>query len=155
MVLPLVAMLVIGALEVSRAVMVSHALQEASQAACRVYSVGGTTMADATAIVDAAMANARITNYQVEFVPDKKKDVDKTMKEITVAISVPYADVAWLPPNFLAGATLEGRSVLPADLEVSDGGDQDGYLTTDDDYDGDGYVRHDDNSPDDNFTGQQ
>ncbi len=56
---------------------------------------------------------------------------------------MPFADVAWLPPNFMA-VTLQGRSVLPADLEVSDGGDQDGYQITDDDYDGDGYVRHDD-----------
>ena len=100
MVLPLMVMLVLGALEVARAVMVSHALQEASQAACRVYSVGGTTMADANAIVDAAMADAGITNYNVEFEPDKKEDVDKTMKEVTVTISVPFADVAWLPPNF-------------------------------------------------------
>ena len=140
-VLPLIVMLVLGALEAARAVMVTHALQEASQAACRVYSVGGTAMADVTAIIDDAMAAAGITNFNTTFNPQKKEDVDKTMKEITVTISVAFADVAWLPPNFLAGATLEGRSVLPADLEVSDGGDTDGYVFTNDDYNGDGYVR--------------
>ncbi len=139
--LPLMLMLVLGALESARAVMVTHALQQASQAACRVYSVGGTTMEQVTAIVEASLANTGIENYNIQFDPKKKEDVDKTLMEVTVTITVPYTEVAWLPPTYFAGATLEGRSVLPADLEVSDGGDSDGYHFTDDDYNGDGIVR--------------
>ena len=67
--------------------------------------------------------------------------MDKTLEDVSVTITAPCADVAWLPPTFFSGATLQGRSVLPADLEVSDGGDTDGYHWTDDDHDGDGNVR--------------
>ena len=143
-VLPLLVLLVLGTIEAARGVAVSHALQEASQAGCRIYSVGGTTQEQAKAIIDATMENAGITSHQIVFDPDEKSKVDKSMEEVTVSVSIPYSEISWLPPQFLSDSVLEGRTVFPADLEASDGGDTDGYRVMDDDNDLDGIVRDDD-----------
>ena len=71
--------------------------------------------------------------------------IDEVMQPVTVTVSIPFLDVAWLPASFLNGVSLEGRCVMPADLDQSDGGDNNGYTQIDDDHDGDGYVRQDEN----------
>ncbi len=143
-VLPLILLLLVGALEGARGVMVTHALQEAAHAGCRVYSVEETTQAQATAIIDQSLANAGVSGYTVSFTPSAKASVDVPLEPVTVSVTVPYANVAWLPPNFLSGAILRGECVLPADVDVSDGGDTNGYVGVDDDQDDDGFVRHED-----------
>ncbi|MEQ8211697.1 MAG: pilus assembly protein [Lacipirellulaceae bacterium] len=141
-VLPLIVMLVLGAVEAARAVIVSHALQEAANAGCRVYSVEGTTQANASAIINTAMSNAGLTNHTIVFNPSSKAAVDVPLEPITVTVTIPYSQVAWLPPNFLSGATLQGRCVMPADIDRSDGGDTNGYFDSDDDQENDGNLRH-------------
>ncbi len=144
LVLPLIVMLFIGAIEAARAVMVVHTLQEAAQAGCRIYCVKGTTQADATAMITEAMKHARVTNYSVAFNPAQKDDVDVSGEPVTVTVSISFANVAWLSPRFFAGKSLRGSCVFPADVEVSDGGDMNGYNTADDDNIIDGNLRDDD-----------
>lgn len=144
LVLPLIVMLLLGAIEAARAVMVVHALQEAAQAGCRVYSVKGTTQADATAMINEAMTRARVTNYMVAFKPAMKDDVDVSGEPVTVTVSASFANVAWLSPRFFLGKSLRGSCVFPADVESSDGGDTNGYNADDDDNIIDGNSRDDD-----------
>lgn len=146
-ILPLIVLLLLGAVEVGRGVMVAHTLQEAAQAGCRVYSVEDTTFADATAIVNQIVADAGITNHTIVFDPPTKAGVNLHMEPVTVAVSVPFIDVAWLSPNFMSGATLEGRCVMPADVDESDGGDTNGYTIIDDDNNADGVERVQDPPP--------
>lgn len=142
-VLPVIVLLLVGSIEMARAVMVAHALQEAAQAACRVYSVEGTTKSQAEALVAKAMSHAEVTDYAVTYEPASKSGVDVPLEPVTVTVTASYSKIAWLPPTYLGGATLQGVCVMPADLDISDGGDQNGYKPTDDDFDGDGNERHD------------
>lgn len=142
LVLPLIVLLLGGAIELGRAVMVAHTLQEAAQAGCRVYSVEGTTQSDALAIINTAMSQAGLTNPTVTFLPSSKAAVDVPMEPVKVTVTLSYANVAWLPVLFLSGSTLKGCSVMPADLDQSDGGDTNGYFDVNDDQEYDGYLRH-------------
>ncbi|MEN1681374.1 MAG: TadE family protein [Planctomycetota bacterium] len=148
-VLPLIVMLLLGAIEASRAVMVTHALQEAANAGCRVYSVEEGTKQQALSLISKAMENAGVSGCSVVFDPTTSAEVDVLMEPVTVTVSVPFSQVAWLPSSFLHTATLEGKCVMPADVDISDGGDTNGYTQFDDDHEGDGHERHDDTQSED------
>ena len=144
LVFPLLIAVFLGMTEMGRGIMVLHTLQEASQAGCRVYSVEGATKQQASDIIDACMSNAGIANYDVEFHPTEKASVNTPMEPVTVVVKTSYENVAWIAPAFLQGRNLEGKCVLPADVDVSDGGDQNGYANADDDNPDDGVERVDD-----------
>jgi Flp pilus assembly protein TadG len=116
-VLPVVVFLFLGAVELSRGVMVDHSLQEAARAGCRMYSVATTTQQEVDDIIAVCMADAGVANYDVVFDPATKSGIDTEMEPVTVTISVPYSDVAWLSPRYLSGATITASCTLPADLE--------------------------------------
>ena len=117
--LPLVVLIVLGAVELGRGVMTCHILQEAAQAGCRVYSVEETTVAQTETVINEALNRAGITNPTITYVPQTKAEIDTTLEPVTVTISVPYLDVAWISPSFLAGATMQGRCTMPAHLTDS------------------------------------
>lgn len=143
LVLPLIVMMFCGAIETARAVMLVHALQEAAQAGCRIYSVKNTTQADATAIIADAMTRAKITSYAVAFTPATKNEVDVSLEPVTVTVTVSYAPLAWLAPKFFVGKSLQGTCIFPADLDASDSGDNSGYDPDSDDNNVDGNLRDD------------
>lgn len=66
-----------------RAVIVPHALQEAAQAGCRVYSVEATTQSDVSAIINTAMSQAGLSNQTVTFSPSSKAAIDVPMEPTT------------------------------------------------------------------------
>ena len=152
-VLPLIVSLLLGAIEVGRGVMVCHALQEAANAGCRVYCVEDTTRAQAAALVDQSLSVAGISGYSIQYDPPSKSAVDTPLEPVTVTVSVPYDQVAWLPITFLNAATLRGTCVMPADIDISDGGDDDGYSPGSDDNPTDGNDRDGDWSPGGSWNG--
>ncbi len=117
LVLPIVMVLLLGAVELGRAIMVQHSLQETAHAACRVYSVVGSSQQDAADIITEAMDNAGISNYTVAYDPATKAEVDVNLEAVTVTVTVDYSDVAWLSPDYLANASVIGSCVMPADIE--------------------------------------
>lgn len=147
--LPLLVMLVLGAVELSRGVMAQHALQEAANAGCRVYSVYGTSQQDARDIVEQSMANANISNYSIEFSPSTKAEIDEKMEVVSVTVRVEFEEVAWITPNFLTNSTVSGRCALPADLGNGLHDPNPSYSLNDDDNSSDGIYRHDDDDEDD------
>ncbi|MHA1571529.1 MAG: TadE/TadG family type IV pilus assembly protein, partial [Alphaproteobacteria bacterium] len=69
-VLPLFCLLVVGGIDVGRAIMVQHTLTEAARAGCRVYSIPAElTESDAQAVIGKVMADARVQGYTVDFQP--------------------------------------------------------------------------------------
>ena len=139
-VLPLIVLLMLGGIEAGRAMMVGHTLQEAAQAGCRVYSLRDTTQQDAQDIIDASMVDAGVTGYTILFDPLTKAEIDANMEPVSVTVSVPYDQVGWTIPWFMAGATISGSGTFPADLEDAPNPNS-GYDPLDDDYVGDGNVR--------------
>jgi Flp pilus assembly protein TadG len=114
-ILPVLVLLIFGALELGRAVMVKHILEEAARAGCRVATLENAQLSDVTSIVDLAMANAAITGYTITVDPNPPASAGN-LDPVTVTVSVAHADVAWMSsPQFMAGATLTGICVMPAE----------------------------------------
>ena len=70
LVMPVIIVLMMGAVEMGRAVMVRHVMEEASRAGCRVTVFENGTRQDVLEIVDAAMDAANIENSSSSSPPD-------------------------------------------------------------------------------------
>ena len=114
-VLPIIVLLFMGTLEVGRAVMVRHVLEETARAGCRVAVFENGTKQDVLDIVATAMSNANIKNYTVTIDPDPPENLT-AFQAVTVTVSVPYSEVSWLPSSdYMSGQTLTGLCVMPAE----------------------------------------
>jgi Flp pilus assembly protein TadG len=115
-VLPLVLLLVLGAIELGHAIYVQHTLQEAARAGCRLYSVKDQrTETDVRRMVDSVMTNAKLTGYTTKLEPTAATVVLQ-LDPLTVAVSVPYAEVAIFRKSwFLSNRVLTGSCTMPAD----------------------------------------
>ncbi len=110
-VLPLLVLLILGAVEMGQAIMVQQALIAASRAGARVYAViDETTEQDVRDIVDAAMAKANISGYSLdENPPFAQRSAVGLLEPVTISVSVPYGQVAFLPGVwFLSDTILTG-----------------------------------------------
>jgi Flp pilus assembly protein TadG len=117
-VLPVIVLLLLGAVEFGRAVMVQHTLQEAAQAGCRLYASPDTDMDDADAIVSAALAKADITEFEIQYDPTAKAQITSTMQPVTVTVSVNYSDVSWVSAGHLRDSTITGRCTMPGEVDA-------------------------------------
>ena len=114
-VLPVISLLLMGSLEMGRAVMVRHVLEETSRAGCRVAVFENGNRQDVLDIVAASMEAASIANYKVTINPDPPENL-QAFEPVTVALSVPYSEVSWLPASkFMADLTVTGVCVMPAE----------------------------------------
>lgn len=114
-VMPVIVLLLMGSLEMGRAVMVRHMLEETARAGCRVAAFENGTKQDVVDIVAAAMTAANIDSYTLTINPDPPESLD-AFEPVTVTVSVPYLDVSWLPSSrFMENATLTGLCVMPAE----------------------------------------
>ena len=64
-IVPLLVLVLLGSVELGRATMVQHTLQEAARSACRRYIVEDATITDVENMVAATMDAANITGYTV------------------------------------------------------------------------------------------
>jgi Flp pilus assembly protein TadG len=113
--LPLIVLLLLGAVEFGRAVMVQHTLQEAAQAGCRVYSAEDTETRDADTMIEVAMEKANITDFTVVFDPPTKAAINSKLQPVTVSVVVNYDDVAWLGGSYFSGTQITASCTMPAD----------------------------------------
>jgi hypothetical protein len=120
--LPLFLLLMVGALDLGRAIMVRHTLVEAARAGCRIYALKDEgTEDDVHVVVGKVMNDARLTGYALEFDPYPAESIDQ-LEPVTVSVSVPYDEVSWCASWFLQGATLTGSCVMPGDTGKISGG---------------------------------
>ncbi len=108
----------LASIEFSRAIDVNHSIQEASQAACRIYSVRTGSQEQADAIISTAMTNAGVDNYTVTYSPSTKDLILTHMEPVTVTIVVEFDDVGFLSGSFLNGRSITAATIMPADLEI-------------------------------------
>lgn len=115
-VLPVVLLLIVGAIDIGRAIGVQQTLTEAARAGCRLYSVRNKiSETEVQAIVDMTMNDAGLSGYTVVLDPLAGADVAQ-LDPVSVTVSIPYDEVSLLPRSwFMEGATLEGMCVMPAD----------------------------------------
>ena len=117
-VLPLVLLLILGSIEISRVISVQHALQEASLTGCRLYAVSEKSQADATNIIDLSLAAAGITGYTISYTPATKNEIDTILEPVTVTISVPYSSISLGTERIMSNSTVTASATLPADVQL-------------------------------------
>ncbi len=113
-VLPVLVLMLLGSLELGRAIMVRHVLEEAARAGCRVGVMDGSTRDIVEDIVDAAMAAGGLTDYTLTVTPDPLVDLTP-LQPVTVQITIPYNSISWVNAGFMGGKTIEGVCVMPAE----------------------------------------
>jgi hypothetical protein len=115
-VLPVFVLLIIGAIDIGRAIMVRHKLVEAARAACRLHAVKDVvTPKDVEDVIEMVMEDAELTKFKYTLDPPNAKDL-KQLGPVTASISVAYDDVSWLPTSwFLSGETITATCVMPGD----------------------------------------
>lgn len=108
---PIFLLMVIGILELGRALMVQQVLVNASRVGAReAVTIGATTGSVQTTVQDYT-ASVAVPGVQVNVTPDPATST--AGDPITVTASVPFSSVSWLPsPWFLSGATLTSSSLM-------------------------------------------
>jgi TadE-like protein len=110
---PLLILLIFSSLELGRAVMVRHMLEEAALAGARVATTDNATKQQVLDMVDDAMAKANVTGYSVVVNPDPPGQAD-LQTPVTVSVSVNYDQVKWMAlSKYMGNKTLTGTCVLP------------------------------------------
>ena len=97
-----------------RAVMAKHVLEEAARAGCRVAVAEDSTTQDVKDVVDAAMGMAGMSGHTVLVSPDPPNALGP-FEAVTVRVTIPYSDVAWFDAFYMAGKSLEGVCLMPAE----------------------------------------
>jgi Flp pilus assembly protein TadG len=107
--------IVLGLIELSRALMVKHLLTNAARQGCRAGIVEGSGTSDVSNAVNAVLAAQGISGDSVTVtVNDGSGNMSSIMAgdEVTVKVTVPASAIMWLPGmNYVTG-TLGGQYTL-------------------------------------------
>ncbi|HUG68360.1 MAG TPA: TadE/TadG family type IV pilus assembly protein [Pirellulaceae bacterium] len=114
--LPILLVVLLGSIEMGRAVMTKHVLEEAARAGCRVAVVDSSTKQDVLDVVQTAMELAGMSGYDVVVTPDPPTDLGP-FEAVTVKVTIPYSQVAWFDAFYMSEKSLEGVCVMPAEAE--------------------------------------
>jgi len=112
LVAPLFFLLVLGMIEFGRMVMVQQVLVNASREGARAGIVQGATNTDVLAVVQSYLEGGGIHGATVNVSPDPI-DLAGYGDPVTVAVSVPFRQVSWLPtPIFLGDTELRATTTM-------------------------------------------
>jgi Flp pilus assembly protein TadG len=110
-VVPIFILLIIGFIELGRALMVQQVLTNASRVGARTATMLNSTQSEVVNAVSEYADSVSVQSTQVVVTPDPA--AAQTGDEVSVTVSVDFANVSWLPaPWFLDGATLSASSVM-------------------------------------------
>jgi Flp pilus assembly protein TadG len=105
---PVAFALVLGLVEIGRALMVMHLLNNAAVAGCRTAIIEGQDTTAVQSEVNSVLSATGISGATTTVtVNDASADASTANSgdEITVQVSVPYSSVSWLPsPSFVTGS---------------------------------------------------
>jgi Flp pilus assembly protein TadG len=108
---PIFFMLVIGIIEVGRAIMVQQVLINASRVGARRAAMLSSTEAEVLSAVTEFTSGVGVSSVTATVTPDP--ETAEGGDALTVSTSVSYADVSWLPtPWFMGGKTLTSSAVM-------------------------------------------
>jgi Flp pilus assembly protein TadG len=112
---PVVLFLFLGVVELGRALMVIHLLNNAAEAGCRVGIVEGKSTTNITTAVNNSLTAVGISSDTVSVtVNDGSADASTAVagNEITVKVSVPVASVSWVPGLRYLTGSLQGQYTM-------------------------------------------
>ena len=114
---PVLLVLVLGMIEIGRAVMVTEVLTYAARMGARTGAISSGSTAGATTAANAVLTDSGINGATVTVFVNGSSVTDasagKSGDQIAVSVTIPYANVTWLSnPDYLEGKTLSGRVVM-------------------------------------------
>ena len=113
---PLFIMLVFGMIEFGRMVMVQQVITNASREGARRAVVDASTIEDVRDVVEKYSASSSITVPRENITINPDPAVTANGDPITVSVSLPFADISWLPtPQFLESYNLQAVTVMRRD----------------------------------------
>jgi hypothetical protein len=108
---PLFFMLILGIIEIGRAMMVQQVLVNASRVGARQAALLTSTQSGVTTAVSGYADGVGIHGVSVSVSPDP--GTASPGQPITVSTSIPYSNVSWLgTPWFMGGKTLSSSSTM-------------------------------------------
>lgn len=108
---PVFFLLVIGFIELGRALMVQQVLTNASRVGARRAVALNVTHAQVIEAARDYAAGVAVPGISVQVTPSPA--AARTGDPITVTVSIPYHDISWVPsPWFMGDATLEATSIM-------------------------------------------
>jgi Flp pilus assembly protein TadG len=112
LVAPVFLLLVLGMIEYGRMVMVQQVITNASREGARQAVLDGATTAEVQTVVNDYLASGSITGATVTVTPNPPTNAEFG-DPVTVAVSIPFSQVSWLPsPMYLGGKTLIATTVM-------------------------------------------
>ncbi|MCA9075118.1 MAG: pilus assembly protein [Planctomycetaceae bacterium] len=114
--LPIYFSLLFGAMEIARVNVVLHTMENAAYEGARRLIVPGATVAQGEATTLAGLTAVKIKNPTVTVTPDPLTGIET---QVTVTISVPLNDNAWVTPNIFKDMTLTRSCTLNTERTVT------------------------------------
>ena len=112
---PILVLLVFGIIEIGRAVMSQHSMEDAVRVGCRLAIMDGTTTSDVTTTVidELAVAGITVTPNMVDVTPNPPTNAC-LWDDVNVSVTIPYSDLSWIPvPTYLGNVNLSASCTLP------------------------------------------
>ncbi|REJ67277.1 MAG: pilus assembly protein [Planctomycetota bacterium] len=112
LVAPVFFLMVLGMIEIGRAVMVQQVITNASREGARRAVLDGATAADVQNFVNTYLTNASLPSGTISF-PQGNPENAGFGSPVEVRVSIPFSQVSWLPsPMYLGGENLEASTVM-------------------------------------------
>jgi Flp pilus assembly protein TadG len=109
---PVFFLLILGMIEYGRMVMVQQVITNASREGARQAVLDGATAPEISAVVNDYLASGSISGATVTVAPNPPTSAGFG-DPVTVAVSIPFSQVSWLPsPMYLGGKTLTASTVM-------------------------------------------
>ncbi|QDT37619.1 TadE/TadG family type IV pilus assembly protein [Stratiformator vulcanicus] len=106
-------LIIFGSIEFERALMVSHALEEAARAGCRIAILKGSTTESVAAEMSPILDSCGIDKFTINIEPKNVSSAQR-WEPVSVTIEAQYKEVSWIPvPTFLSNARLTGSCTMP------------------------------------------
>ena len=114
---PILATLMMGMMEVTRAVQVKNYLTDAARSACRVAIQPGSTTSSVTDNINTALTNNGLTSTDATptiLVNGANVDLNTAVKydQISVKISMPISKVSWVKLFYFSSSSVESETLI-------------------------------------------
>ncbi|WP_145282742.1 TadE family protein [Pirellulimonas nuda] len=109
---PVFFLVILGMIEFGRMAMVQQVITNAAREGARIAVLDGATKNKVTQRVADYLVSAGVNSATVGVTPDPP-DSAKYGESVSVSVSIPFAEVSWLPtPRFIGGHVLRAESVM-------------------------------------------
>ncbi|MCH8840076.1 MAG: pilus assembly protein [Planctomycetes bacterium] len=113
---PLLVLIFMGMVEVSRGIMVQQILTNAAREGAREAILEGATTSDVQSTVTQYLANSTLSGATVSVTPDPT--VAAPRQPVTVVVNIPYANVMWLSAGYIgSGVELSASCTMRCEAQ--------------------------------------